>query len=56
LYLHWNNIKSSGGAKIFQGLKDNIYLKVLDLSWNSMGGSDNEECTKAMTEVFQDNN
>jgi Ran GTPase-activating protein (RanGAP) involved in mRNA processing and transport len=37
LYLHWNLIKAQGGKDIFEGLKSNESLKVLDLSYNSLG-------------------
>lgn len=37
LYLHWNNICSEGGACIARGLTLNKYLKVIDLSYNSLG-------------------
>ena len=37
LYMHWNNLKSLSLYNIFTGLINNDSLKVLDLSWNSMG-------------------
>ena len=38
LYLHWNQIKSAGAISIFQGLLENEGIRVLDFSWNSIGG------------------
>jgi Leucine Rich Repeat. len=37
LYLHWNQIKAQGGNAIINGLSSNRTLRVLDLSWNSLG-------------------
>jgi hypothetical protein len=37
MYVHWNSIRSAGGKYIFEGLKENLFLKVIDLSDNSMG-------------------
>ena len=37
LYLQWNQIKSGGGINLVNGLKSASKLKVLDLSWNSLG-------------------
>jgi len=37
LYLHWNRIHSEGAILIFQQLRENTCLKVLDLSYNSLG-------------------
>ena len=42
LYLHWNCIRSQGGAELFRQLGKNDTLKVLDLSFNSMGNLDVE--------------
>jgi hypothetical protein len=39
-YLHFNLIKAGGAIKIFQGLLKNKDLKVLDMSMNKFGGSD----------------
>ena len=36
LYLHWNNFKNEGGLEILKGVFENSYLKVLDLSYNSL--------------------
>lgn len=40
LNLHWNKIKFKGGLKIAEALQTNTNLKVLDLSWNSLGKVD----------------
>ena len=37
LYVHWNRLKSQSNLHIFTGLENNTNLKVLDLSWNSLG-------------------
>ena len=37
LDLHWNQIKLTGSQALFSGLKDNINLVNLDLSWNALG-------------------
>ena len=37
LVLHWNKITYKGGLKIANVLKLNQTLKVLDLSWNTLG-------------------
>jgi Ran GTPase-activating protein (RanGAP) involved in mRNA processing and transport len=37
LYLFWNQIKGEGGKMIFDSLLTNTYLKVLDLSQNTLG-------------------
>lgn len=39
LYLHWNCIRSKGGGIIFRELYKNDTLKVLDISFNSLGSS-----------------
>ena len=36
IYLHWNNIKSEGGAEVLSALAENSYLRVVDLSYNSL--------------------
>lgn len=35
--LKWNKITAIGGNVIAAALKENVVLKVLDLSWNSLG-------------------
>lgn len=55
LYLHWNQIKGSGAQRIFQGLMDNDSIQVLDLSWNSLGGS-NPSVAPLISEVLQSRN
>jgi len=35
--LKWNKITAVGGNAIAAALKENVMLKVLDLSWNSIG-------------------
>lgn len=37
LYLHWNCIRIKGGGHLFRELAKNEILKVLDLSFNSLG-------------------
>ena len=37
LDLSWNHIRMKGGKEIAQGVKDNVCLKVLNLSWNGFG-------------------
>jgi hypothetical protein len=37
LVLHWNKITYKGGIKIASALKVNNTLRVLDLSWNTLG-------------------
>ena len=41
LYLHWNNLGVIGGRAVAEGLMENIYLKVLDISYNSIGTGNN---------------
>lgn len=55
LYLHWNQIKAAGGTKIFQGLMDNDFVQVLDLSWNSLGGG-NPSIAPVISELLQSKN
>ena len=35
--MHWNQIKSEGANFIFKSLAANENLKVIDISWNSIG-------------------
>lgn len=37
LRLNWNHIKAPGGLLLASSLRNNTYLKVLDLAWNSLG-------------------
>ncbi len=37
IYLNWNQVKPEGGALLFSALQDNENIRVLDLSWNSLG-------------------
>ena len=39
LYLHWNSLGVEGGRLLAEGLLKNKYLKVLDVSYNSLGGN-----------------
>jgi len=41
--LHWNSLKVYGGGAIFEAVYTNEYLKVLDLSWNSIGTCSTKE-------------
>ena len=41
LKLNWNNIMMRGGITIAHALRHNNHLKVLDLSWNSIGSGGN---------------
>lgn len=44
LYLHWNNLRSQGGALILEGVTTRDWVKVLDMSWNKIGsGSRNDK-------------
>ena len=43
--LSWNNIKNHGASLIINKLKKNSEMKVLDLSWNSIGNNLNEQLT-----------
>lgn len=43
LYLKWNNLRSEGGVQILQSLRKNQSLKVLDLSFNNIGGNAKKE-------------
>ena len=37
LRLNWNNIMAKGGIFLAAALRHNNWLKILDLSWNSIG-------------------
>ena len=37
LYFHWNRLTAVFGQAFFEELKGNQNLRVLDLSWNSLG-------------------
>lgn len=39
LYLKWNNFRREGGVNMALGLKRNKALRVLDMSYNSIGGN-----------------
>ena len=39
LRLGWNNILGIGGKMIAEALRSNTFLRVLDLSWNSIGSN-----------------
>lgn len=54
LYLYWNNIKSQGGQKLFQGLLENEAILVFDISWNSIGGG-NPSIVPVIAETLQKN-
>lgn len=41
LYLHWNQIYDKGFKLIGEAMLENENLKVLDLSYNGIGGSNN---------------
>lgn len=57
LYLHWNRIYAKGGIDIFEGLKSNSDLKVLDLSFNSLGKSMNRiTCAPQIGEFLSKDN
>lgn len=55
LYLHYNKIQGDGAQNIFAALIKNTYLKVLDLSWNSLGASE-KGLANAFFELFSKNN
>ncbi len=37
IYLHWNKISGIGGTLIFESLRNDQNIKVLDISWNDIG-------------------
>jgi len=53
-YVHWNLIKAEGAARIFKNLISNEYLKVLDISWNSIGNG-SPSIAPSLCEFFQNN-
>ncbi|KAL4456118.1 hypothetical protein ABPG74_014079 [Tetrahymena malaccensis] len=56
LYLHWNLIKAQGGQMIFEGMKSNEYLKVFDISYNTLGKSVNKNtCAPQICEFITNN-
>lgn len=56
LYLHWNRINAKGGIEIFQSLKSNETLKVLDISYNSLGKCFNRAtCAPHIAEYLANN-
>ncbi|KAL4483288.1 hypothetical protein ABPG72_007930 [Tetrahymena utriculariae] len=52
LYLHWNRLTGISGEKIAKALFDNSNLRVLDLSNNSLGLQNGENCAKAFQLLF----
>lgn len=48
LFLHFNQIKHNGGIILFKAMCKNQYLKVLDMSFNKLGGD--KECATAVAE------
>lgn len=54
LYLKWNQIKGEGGALLFCQLQENSSLKVLDLSWNSLGVGSGSRMSQNSTEALCD--
>lgn len=55
LYLGWNYFKADSGTIIAQTLLENESLKVIDLSYNSIGVSDSQNCPKMFAKLFQNN-
>ena len=55
LYLHYNKIQGDGAATFLNALLKNAYLKVLDLSWNSLGASE-KGLADAFFNLFSKNN
>ncbi|KRX05204.1 hypothetical protein PPERSA_06838 [Pseudocohnilembus persalinus] len=53
LYLHWNLLTGNSGIKIFQSLLENDYIKILDLSCNSLGMKAN--CSQQIAEFLDKN-
>ena len=49
LYLHYNQITYKGGILFFRGLQKNLYLKVLDLSFNKMGSQQKNELAQIIS-------
>ncbi|EGR32874.1 leucine rich repeat protein [Ichthyophthirius multifiliis] len=58
LYLYWNQISGKGGIEIFEGLKENQNLHVLDISSNNLGkteGNLQSSCIQSITQFFIQN-
>lgn len=55
LDLSWNNIRGFGGKLICKSLCENESIRVLDLSWNSLASPNEENCPKALAEMFRMN-
>lgn len=55
LYLHWNLIKGSGGRHIAKALQRNPIIKVLDISYNSIGGEGDSECIYQWCKLIENN-
>jgi len=55
LYLYMNVIQSEGAITLFNGLKKNNSIRVLDLSWNTIGANE-RGLGKAFFELFSTNN
>ncbi len=55
LYLHYNKIQGDGSVTLFNALVKNTYLKVLDLSWNSLGANE-KGLAESFFNLFSKNN
>ncbi|CAD8165096.1 unnamed protein product [Paramecium pentaurelia] len=55
LYIHWNQIKGSGGQKIFEALIENKNMVVFDGSWNGFGISEKSNCTQKVCDFLSQN-
>lgn len=57
LYLHWNMVTSQGAVHVCDGLLQNKYLKVLDMSYNNIGklstkSKQEPSCVDSWSQVF----
>lgn len=48
--MHYNKITFKGGFYFFKGLSKNTVLKVLDISFNKLGG--NKDCTNEICNLI----
>jgi Ran GTPase-activating protein (RanGAP) involved in mRNA processing and transport len=66
LFLHYNNILVKGGIKLAESIRNNQFLEVFDISYNSIGGGIDkrdekkakemrEKCSKAWSDCFKFN-
>ena len=55
LDLSWNNIRGEGANFIITALTENEGIMVMDLSWNSLSSHAEENCSKALSDLFRIN-